>query len=495
MDKKQLDEFIENLRKEKAKKRAQTFSPQKTNNDTLKATIDNILTHKQTANKSQIDRPKTHNNYIKNTHNDSSVKDINYNNDDKNQIDVNDKSETANSTKIGVGSDQIDKPLFGNSNYEESKIKSETTANTQPQINLKNVDTDKILNVITENNLVTNGNNDGAQIYSDNNDSVQIDNGGKSFSTPTKRVENKTQNNINLDNKTDGLDYIEKAVEKIIKEIESVPANSNNKNNDKKLHYGHRMRKLTALCKYGIENVPEHEILESILYFSIPVKDVNPLAHRLIKDFGSLNNVLNADPQRLQQIHGVGLKTAFLLTIMPKIMLRFARNEIQLHRTITLNSAKKIEEYFRSKFQIKDYECCYMFLLDSKYSIMAEHELTNRMSSRVELDITSIITQILLVKPASVIFIHTHPSGDPTPSLADNAATMKLYYSLSNIGVDLFDHIIIAENSFYSYNMHDLQQIKTNINKKLHSIFSAEGIALKESNRQYENSTYENFFK
>ncbi len=232
---------------------------------------------------------------------------------------------------------------------------------------------------------------------------------------------------------------------------------------NKNLHEGHRKR-LREKFKKGKEFFNEHELLELLLGYSIARKDTNELAHRLIKEFGSLSNVLSTEPEVLTRVDGVGETTANLISLVGYLSLI----KKQKQKPIKLNSIDAVKKVSIELFENADHEIFYMLYLDGSRNVLGFTKLDDGNLSSVTLDFEVFTKNILTYKPKSAIILHNHFAKFPYPSEEDDKATAKIYTFLNFHKVSLFDHVIVSGSEIYSYFYDNrLQNIKSMINDKL----------------------------
>ena len=206
------------------------------------------------------------------------------------------------------------------------------------------------------------------------------------------------------------------------------------------LHDGHREKMRQRLLNSGVESMADHEILEMLLFYAIPRKNTNEIAHTLLKHFGSLHGVLFARPEELRQIAGMGESAAclFLLTLD---LCRRARLELA---GSTLQTQEQALAYLREKFFGEKQEMILQLFLNRRGQIV----LSRRMDGMLRwagMDLQALVRDVSSsASIASLLLAHNHPGGDPTPSQMDYAATDQVRTALDAVGVQLWDHIILA---------------------------------------------------
>jgi len=214
-------------------------------------------------------------------------------------------------------------------------------------------------------------------------------------------------------------------------------------------HTGHRQRIKTKALEGGIEHWPIHEVLELILTYSIPYKDVNPLAHELIDTFGTLGGVLDAGYEQLVKIKGVGHETALFLSLLPDLFTKYTASKNI--GPILLDTTQKCVRYFRTIDRVKTCEDFYMFCLNSKKKLIKTFKYNSKLAEAVSVPLTGFLQGIASCNAFSVIIMHSHPSGDPQPTKSDVEATKRFIATAAAVGVKIDDHIIITDNSYYSF--------------------------------------------
>ena len=217
----------------------------------------------------------------------------------------------------------------------------------------------------------------------------------------------------------------------------------------KHLHTGHRQRLKKKAVNGGIEHWPEHEILELILTYAIPQKDVNPLAHGLIDQFGSISGVLDAGYRQLIKVKGIGESAATLLSLLPDIFSKY--NESKHSESTILDTTRKCVDYFKSINRVKEHEQFYVFCLNAKKKLIKTTHINSTFKSSVTFSVTEFIEIITSCSTKAIVVLHTHPSGDSNPTQADIYATKQLMNICNTLGIVFDDHIIIADSEYYSF--------------------------------------------
>ncbi len=229
----------------------------------------------------------------------------------------------------------------------------------------------------------------------------------------------------------------------------------------KGIHDGHRKRMIEKVMN-SVESMPEHELLEVLLFGAIPRKNTNDIAHLLISRFGSIENVLYAEPSALEAVDGIGKTTAGHLVLMGQLIKRISTRE---SKTIYLRNLAEVKEYLSKKFFNLTEEKFFLLLLNSRYKLITATEFDDKKLDKVTVPVSDLAKTVILNKPKFAIIAHNHISGVAKPSTEDDFATAKVNILCDLHATSLIEHIIYTKTEVYSYNNDGrLQFIKTNAN-------------------------------
>ena len=215
------------------------------------------------------------------------------------------------------------------------------------------------------------------------------------------------------------------------------------------IHDGHREKMRQRFVTGGLESFADHEALELLLYYAIPRRDTNPIAHALIERYGSLQAVLTAPAEDLKKVPGVGDTAAVLLKLVPQVYQK-ARLESVKNEKI-LDSVDRVSSYLLELFADERNEVVYQLCLDRKGKLLACKRLAEGGISATMLNIRTVVENAVLTGASAVILSHNHPSGLALPSQDDYATTRKIQQALQAIDVPLADHIIVADGDCVSF--------------------------------------------
>lgn len=214
------------------------------------------------------------------------------------------------------------------------------------------------------------------------------------------------------------------------------------------MHEGHRERLKERFKKEGLESFSEINILELLLFYSVPRRDTNPIAHRLLKRFGSFANVLEAKYEELLDVDGITEHSATLIKLLlPSYRYYFASRE---KSNIIITDIETAGEYLAKSYIGHTNEIAKLMALDSKGKVIGIYTLVEGNINSVNISIRKIIEIAILSKAASVIIAHNHPGGIALPSEDDIRTTHEIRKALKSISVNLMDHIVIADDDFVS---------------------------------------------
>ena len=214
------------------------------------------------------------------------------------------------------------------------------------------------------------------------------------------------------------------------------------------IHEGHRARMKKKLLENGERSLADHELLEVLLYYAIPRRDTNELAHRLLKQFGSLQGVLSAPVQELACVSGVGQQAALLLGMVPMLCRRAAQRE----KEQILNSVDACGAYFTELLGSSRREMLWQVCLDGKGKVLSSRCLAEGDVSMAAVSVRQVVEYALRAGAVGVVLAHNHPSGVALPSENDRAVTLWVRDALKAMDIQLLDHIIVADGDYVSMN-------------------------------------------
>lgn len=215
---------------------------------------------------------------------------------------------------------------------------------------------------------------------------------------------------------------------------------------------GHRSRLRERFLKGGLAGFHDHEILELLLTYAIPRKDVKPIAKELLKKFGNnLASVLDAPVEVLQfEVDGIGRSAATLISLVPRLFDSYQTS--RRARGETFCSTQSAVSYLRAQLGTERNEVFCVLALDSQNKLIAAENIQRGSVNRTAVFPRLVAEASLKHRATAVILAHNHPGGSPTPSAADRQLTKKLKNMLADLDIVVHDHIIVAGlDQYYSF--------------------------------------------
>ena len=213
------------------------------------------------------------------------------------------------------------------------------------------------------------------------------------------------------------------------------------------IHEGHRQRLKDRFLREGLDGFTDVQVLELLLFYVIPRKDTNPIAHALVDRFGSLARVLDASVVKLTDVDGITENGATFLKLVREIERRYALSQGE---EIILNTIDDCCEYLTHFFKGKRNETVFLLSLDAKLKLLSCREVGEGSVNYASVPIRRCVEMALEDGATSVILAHNHPSGLAVPSNDDIATTRRLAMALSAVEIQLVDHIVVADDDYVS---------------------------------------------
>ncbi|NUB45410.1 DNA repair protein RadC [Fertoebacter nigrum] len=211
----------------------------------------------------------------------------------------------------------------------------------------------------------------------------------------------------------------------------------------------HRKRLRARFSEGGATAMPDYELLELVLFRTIPRQDVKPLARLLLDTFGDFNRVVTAAPARLAQVAGVGEAVVQDLKILEAAAQRMMRARV-MHRPV-LSSWDALLDYCHTAMAHRETEQFRILFLDRKNVLIADEEQARGTVDHVPVYPREVMKRALELNASALILVHNHPSGDPTPSEADISMTAQIQDAAGVLGITLHDHLIVGRERELSF--------------------------------------------
>jgi DNA repair protein RadC len=205
---------------------------------------------------------------------------------------------------------------------------------------------------------------------------------------------------------------------------------------------GHRRRLRDRFNASGLGAFEDHEVLELLLTYAVPRRDVKPIAHALLERFGSLSNVLDASTAELVTVDGVGETGATLLHLMPGLTRRYLRDRWG-HKP-QLNTREDLGRFVVDELATATNEVFLLVLLTHENHVLRSLPLHEGSLASAPVYPRLVVEAALRHHAAKVVFAHNHPGGVAQPSEEDISVTRKLVAMLDALDVPVVDHLIVA---------------------------------------------------
>ena len=235
-----------------------------------------------------------------------------------------------------------------------------------------------------------------------------------------------------------------------VTDVKAKNAESKAKNGAKKnLHADHRKRCFETYFQDNVNmKIPDHILLEVLLFYSIPRKDTNEIAHRLLERFETLESVLSAPVHQLERVEGVGRYSANLIKLFDMMHRRCL--EAGAPARTRLSGREQYGKYIVKHMEGLEIEALSLLCLDASQQLIGFSVIRNGVEASVEVDIKEIIRRALNNNAYGIVVSHNHPSGKLEPSDQDITATRMMMRACDAVNVKFLDHLIITDGKYAS---------------------------------------------
>ena len=240
--------------------------------------------------------------------------------------------------------------------------------------------------------------------------------------------------------------------ENIHKESSSGENNKHLTNNDKKnpnkdnIHKDHRSRLKNQFINNGIDSLTDIQKLELLLFYAIPQRDTNPLAHKLLKEFGSLSHVISAGYNELMKVDGIKENSATLIRFFGSMLNYCSRMDVD----DVIDSSSKAKEFATKQFSHIVAEQFYVFCLTKSNKVKKSFLINTGSTSEVNVQIRTITEKAIDTNCDRMIIAHNHPMGKAVMSSQDCRFTYSLLCSCILNNIELLDHVIVGTDKTIS---------------------------------------------
>ena len=214
------------------------------------------------------------------------------------------------------------------------------------------------------------------------------------------------------------------------------------------IHKGHRERLKQRFLEEGLDNFTDIQVLELLLFFAIPVKDTNPLAHALLDHFGSLSQVLEAEVEELKKVPGIKDHAATLLALVTQLCRYYQVSSAQQNQVLT--TLEDCGRYLVPRFFGRTKETVFLLCLDAKCKVLCCKEIGEGSVNSASISVRKVVETALAANATTVVLAHNHPSGIAVPSNEDIQTTQRIAAALHAVEIYLADHIVVAEGDYVS---------------------------------------------
>ena len=218
-------------------------------------------------------------------------------------------------------------------------------------------------------------------------------------------------------------------------------------------HSGHRERLRRRFIDNGLDGFEEHQALELYLFYAIPRRDTNPLAHRLLERYRNIGGVCDAPIDELERDFGLSESAATLLKLLPEMSRLY--NESKLSDTNFIDP-ETVGEMIARRFIGRTSEAVALLLGSAKGKILYFDIVAKGSVSSSDFPLRRIVDLAIRHNARTAYIAHNHPSGSLLPSRADIDVTKLLDSTLSSVGVHPLDHFSVADNEYASLREYDL---------------------------------------
>lgn len=214
------------------------------------------------------------------------------------------------------------------------------------------------------------------------------------------------------------------------------------------IHNGHRERMKQRFLQEGLDGFTQIQALELLLFYCIPQRDTNSLAHALLERFGSLSQVLEAPVEELRKVPGVGEHTAIFLHLITEAGRFYLVNRSTQEKI--LPSLESCAEYMLPFFFGRKVETVFLLCLDAKCKALCCREIGEGSVNAAGISVRRVVETALNAGATTVVLAHNHPSGLALPSSEDIQTTRRVAAALSAVEIHLADHIVVADGDYVS---------------------------------------------
>lgn len=222
----------------------------------------------------------------------------------------------------------------------------------------------------------------------------------------------------------------------------------------KKDYLKHRERIRNRFIKSKGKGLSDYELLELLLTYAVPRKDVKPIAKQIMNKFGSFSGVFDASLHELKKIEGIGDTSSILMMLVKKLIEAYL--EESLIQSDVLSTPKAVVDFAKAKISGSKNELFLCVFVNTKNEVIQYEILQEGTIDQVILYPRKVMESALLYKASAIIIIHNHPSGHTEPSTDDKDLTHEIIKSAKLLDIRVLDHIIVGKRGYYSFRENNL---------------------------------------
>lgn len=214
------------------------------------------------------------------------------------------------------------------------------------------------------------------------------------------------------------------------------------------VHSGHRERMKERFLKEGLDQFSDIQVLELLLFYCIPRKDTNPIAHALLEHFGAMSQVMEAPIEELKKVEGIGENAAVFLRLVTQVGRYYLTDRVS--KVKILPTLESCADYLKPYFFSRNVEMVFLLCLDAKCKVLCCRKVAEGNVNSTGISIRKIVETALNANASSVVLAHNHPGGLAIPSNEDIQTTRRLMAALRAVDVRLVDHVVVADDDYVS---------------------------------------------
>ena len=217
--------------------------------------------------------------------------------------------------------------------------------------------------------------------------------------------------------------------------------------------HGHRERLRKKLIA-SPDALADYELLELLLTYSIPRKDVKPLAKQLLTHFRTIHAVMHASPEKLLEITGISENTAGLITLFRELDVRSLA--VKLEQKDAITSPRDVVQFAEKKLGSRSDEAVMIIYINARNKIENYEIINEGTVDKAVIYTRNIIKNALKHNATGIIIVHNHPSGECEPSGYDIRLTEDIVNAATSMDIRVLDHLIVTTNDSFSFSENKL---------------------------------------